>query len=82
MNAVIVRRISYWAQVYGCLLRVSSVGVSPIFALMVMVLPPSPNLIVVDWVLPATFGGPVKANKEVIAVETPCSGTFYRAMWQ
>ena len=42
------------------------VGVPPSFALMVMVLPPSANLIVVDWAVPATFGGAVKANKRLL----------------
>lgn len=41
---------------------------SPSFASILIVLPPSTNLIVVDWVLPATFAGATKAKKRVLPV--------------
>jgi hypothetical protein len=40
--------------------------VSPNLAFTLMVLPPSPNLIVVDCVLPATFGGAVKVKDSLL----------------
>jgi len=33
-----------------------------------MVLPPSPNRTVADWLLPATFGGAVKVNERIFPV--------------
>ena len=35
---------------------------------MLMVLPPSPNRMVADWLLPATFGGAVKVNARLLPV--------------
>jgi hypothetical protein len=35
---------------------------------MFMVLPPSPNLMVAVWLLPATFGGAVKVNERIFPV--------------
>jgi hypothetical protein len=35
---------------------------------MFMVLPPSPNRMVADWLLPATFGGAVKVNERLFPV--------------
>jgi hypothetical protein len=51
-----------------CRVYVSVVGVSPNLEFMFMVLPPSPNWIVVDWLLPATFGGAVKVSERLFPV--------------
>jgi hypothetical protein len=51
-----------------CRVYVSVVGVSPNLELMLMVLAPSPNRIVADWFLPATFDGAVKVNERLFPV--------------
>jgi hypothetical protein len=51
-----------------CRVYVSVVGVSPNLELMFMVLSPSPNRMVADWFLPATFGGAVKVNERLFPV--------------
>jgi hypothetical protein len=51
-----------------CRVYVSVVGVSPSLELMFMVLPPSANRMVADWLLPATLGGAVKINERLSPV--------------
>lgn len=47
---------------------VSVVGVSANLEFTFMVLAPSPNRIVADWLLPATLGGAVKVNERMFPV--------------
>jgi hypothetical protein len=51
-----------------CRVYVSVVGVSPNLEFMLMVLAPSPNRIVADWFLPATFDGAVKVSDRLFPV--------------